>query len=127
MQAHAISEHKSQGQTLPHIVISHMKRSGANGECWVRTGKTKGWVYTAVSRTKTRQGLSLHLNELPWDQMKESRLDVLAEMARLRILHEQTRLVVLGTPATAAQDAARVVAAQTAHLAAERAFLNARR
>ena len=51
-----------------------------------------GWFYTAVSRTKTRSGLTLDLRALPTDHIKTRRLDVLAEMARLQVLHEETRV-----------------------------------
>ena len=51
-----------------------------------------GWFYTAVSRTKTRNGPTLDLCALPTDHIKTRRLDVLAEMARLQVLHEETRV-----------------------------------
>ena len=42
------------------------------------------------------------------------RLDVLAEMARLRVLHEETHARVHGTARTAAEDQRRLVAAKKA-------------
>ena len=60
-----------------------------------------------MSRTKMRLGLSTNLprqppsNEplLPWKHMRQHRLDVLAEMARLELLHEQTKVRIFGTGA----------------------------
>mgnify|MGYP007041102455 CR=1 FL=1 len=51
-----------------------------------------GWFYTAVSRTKTRSGLMVKSTALPTDHIKTRRLDVLAEMARLQVLHEETQV-----------------------------------
>ena len=54
------------------------------------------WFYTAVSRTKTRTGLKLEMHALPLEHMQAKRLDVLAEMARLQVLHEETHNLVHG-------------------------------
>ena len=89
-QAHAVSGHKAQGQTLEHIIISKLFDVGVRG--LVSMPNDLGWFYTAVSRTKTRSGLTLDLRALPTDHIKTRRLDVLAEMARLQVLHEETRV-----------------------------------
>ena len=86
----------------------------------------KGWFYTAASRTKTRDGLVLRIKELPLHLIQESRLDVIAEMARLRLLHEETRTRVHGTPITADADATRLEEARAALNVARRAFRVAR-
>ena len=113
--AHAISGHRSQSQTPPHIRVSHLQRVGRTGEVyWVRA-LGRGWFYTAVSRTKTREGLVLRMKELPLELTQERRLDVLAEMARLRVLQEETRIRAHSTPATVESDASRLTAARILH------------
>ena len=104
-----------QGQTLVRIVVSHLQRAGKalGKKYWVKViRKARGWFYTAVSRTKTRTGLLLQIDELPLQFMAARRLDVLAEMARLRVLHEETHTRVHGTPDTAVQDQRRLAAAE---------------
>ena len=51
---------------------------------------------------------------LPLQFMQARRLDVLAEMARLRVLHEETHARVHGTARTAAEDRRRLAAAKKA-------------
>ena len=127
LQAHAVSGHKAQGQTLPQIVIAHLFSKGVTGD-WYCLLKDLGWFYTAASRTKMRTGLSLDLprhprtNEplLPLDHMQKRRLDVLAEMARLEVLHVQTDVRV--APTTAEADARRIRKARSTWKAAEKKF-----
>ena len=106
---------------MPNIVLSHLYRSGCKGEllCVLRQ---LGWFYTAVSRTKTRWGLQLETKKLPLEHMQTRRLDVLAEMARLRVLHAETDMRVHGTPSTAAGDDRRLQAAKAALGEAVRVF-----
>jgi hypothetical protein len=119
IQARAISGHKSQGQTLAKIVVSHLHRRASTGTIYCLL-RALGWFYTAVSRTKARTGLTLE-TQLPLQHMQQTRLDVLAELARLRVLHEETHARLHGTVATAAGDNARLQAAREAHTTARRA------
>lgn len=120
-QAHAVSGHKSQGQTLARIVLSHLYAMGVTGEeyCLLRSW---GWFYTAVSRTKMGTGLKLAMRQLPLAHMQKRRHDVLAEMARVQVIHEETFVRVHGTPATREADRHRVAAARAALMVAKRAF-----
>ena len=85
-----------------------------------------GWFYTAVSRTKTRDGLVLNLDELPMEHIQGRRHAVLAELARLGVLHEQTRIRVHGTAATTATDQKRLDEAQANLATARQKFRAAR-
>lgn len=108
-------------------MIAHLFSKGVTGD-WYCLLKDLGWFYTAASRTKMRTGLSLDLprhprtNEplLPLDHMQKRRLDVLAEMARLEVLHVQTDVRV--APTTAEADARRIRKARSAWKAAEKKF-----
>ena len=108
-------------------MIAHLFSKGVTGD-WYCLLKDLGWFYTAASRTKMRTGLSLDLprrprtNEplLPLDHMQKRRLDVLAEMARLELLHVQTDVRV--APTTAEADARRIRKARSAWKAAEKKF-----
>ena len=73
IQAHAVSGHKSQGQTLEHIIITKLYDVGIRG--LVSMLNDLGWFYTAVSRTKTRGGLKLDVRALPTEHIKAWRLD----------------------------------------------------
>ena len=121
LQAHAVSGHKAQGQTLPWIVLSHLYRTGKKGDllCLLRD---LGWFYTAASRTKTRDGLILDMQFLPLTHIQARRNDVLVEMARLQVIHEATHSRVYGTAATAVADLQRLQAAESALVAAKRVF-----
>ena len=117
--------HKAQGQTLPQIVLSHLYMMGANRKEYCVL-KDWGWFYTAVSRTKTREGLMLAMVKLPLEHIQKRRHDILAEMARLQIIHEETFIRVHGTAATAEADRRRVAAARAALAEARRAWRAAR-
>ena len=95
---------------------------------WYSVLKSRGWFYTGASRTKTRTGLGLNMPQqppsnkplLPLDHIKARRLDVLAEMARLKLLHVQTAVRV--APTTPAADAARIAKARLLLREARRKF-----
>ena len=94
---------------------------------WVKTMlNNPGWFYTAVSRTKTRDGLVLNSDELPMEHIQGRRHAVLAELARLGVLHEQTRIRVHGTAATTAADKKRLDEAQANLATARQKFRAAR-
>ena len=122
IQAHAVSGHKSQGQTLEHIIITKLYDVGIRG--LVSMLNDLGWFYTAVSRTKTRGGLKLDVRALPTEHIKAWRLDVLAEMARLQVLHEETRIRVhtAGDQRTDAANRRRLQNARNEAAAAKKAF-----
>ena len=65
---HAVSGHKAKGQILEDIIISKLFDVGVRG--LVSMLNDLGWFYTAVSRTKTRTGLTLVLRALPTDHIK---------------------------------------------------------
>ena len=120
LQAHAVTGHKAQGQTLPQIVLARLHRKAKQGGL-VSLLRALGWFYTAASRTKTRAGLWLQIDELPVDHIQARRYDVLAEMARLQVLHEETRTRLHGMPATAT-DQQRLQQAQAGFAEAQRRF-----
>lgn len=127
IQAHVISGHKSQGQTLLRIVIANIHRLNKQGELYCLLQRFMGWFYTAVSRTKTRAGLKLNIQQLPLEHMQKHRYDVLAEMARLQVLHEHTHTRMHGTAATGDADHIRLTAAQSALIDARRKFRRSKR
>ena len=87
VQAHAVSGHKAQGQTVERIVISHLHCEGCfkPGELHCLLAKPGG---TAASRTKTRFGLELSVRQLARRHIRLPRAWVLAEMHRLQHLHD---------------------------------------
>ena len=76
IQAHAVSGHKSQGQTLEHIIITKLYDVGIRG--LVSMLNDLGWFYTAVSRTKTRGGLKLDVRALTTEHIKDEKVGDLA-------------------------------------------------
>ena len=79
----------------------------------------RGTRHTSPHRTGHRKKpillrVPLQIDELPLQFMQARRLDVLAEMARLRVLHEETHARVHGTARTAAEDQRRLAAAKKA-------------
>ena len=129
-QAHAISGHKSQGQTLEQILIAglfRISRQTGNMTCLLRGVFWRGWMYTALSRTVSRYGLQLQQHDLPADHIRERRYDVLAEVARLQVLHERTRAFVWGgSGADAAENEARLARAEAAETTARKRFNRSR-
>ena len=123
-QAHAVSGHKSQGQTLPQIVLSHLYTRGKDGSEYCLL-KDWGWFYTAASRTKTRTGLKLAMKQLPLKHIQKRRHDVLAEVARLQVLHTRTLKLVHGTERTAVADDRRIASAVVALAKAKQAWVDA--
>ena len=75
-----------------------------------------------LPRTKTREGLRLNVAQLPMEHIQARRHDVLAEMARLQVHHEETHTQVHGTPASADSDRRRLTAARAAAAEARRRF-----
>ena len=72
-----------------------------------------------VSRTKMGTGLKLAMRQLLLARMQKRRDDVLAEMARVQVIHEETFIRVHGTRKA---DRHRVAAARAALMVAKRVF-----
>jgi len=89
IQAHAVTGHKAQGQSLPSIVLTRLHHTGVMGQL-VWHLRSLGWFYTGASRTMTREGLQLETDELPLAHIQAPRHEILHEMERLQVLHERT-------------------------------------
>jgi hypothetical protein len=82
VSALVLTGHKIQGQTLDSILIGNITDRHKYG--------STGWVYVALSRVRSSQGLYT-LVELPRDPKKyKLRKHVVAEMNRLRKIEERT-------------------------------------
>ena len=93
IQAHAVTGHKSQGQSLPFIVLAALHGTGSDGRLiWLL--RELGWFYTGASRTKTRDGLRIRSDKLPIEHMQHERSQLLKEMRRLEQLHKHTMRLV---------------------------------
>ena len=93
IQAHAITGHKAQGQTLRRVVIAGLWRMGKtklNSEI-----RAAGWFYTAASRATKRTALELRTEQIPTDHITMHRSDIADEMARLAVLHAHTTRMAL--------------------------------
>ena len=92
LQAHAITGHKSQGQTISRIVVQGMlakKKSDCSKKGTSCLIQNLGWFYTAISRTTSSEGLYI-IGKIPYDKLQR-REDIEAEMTRLRELHDTTK------------------------------------
>ena len=87
VQAHAVTCHKAQGQTLKRIAIQGMFGLTKTGKetCLVHDEQ---WFYTAISRTTGGSGLRI-IGKIPWEKIKQDP-NVEEEMKRLQKLHEAT-------------------------------------
>ena len=94
----------------------------SDADAWYCLLRELGWFYTAASRTTTRHNVQLAVQRLPMEHIQTRRFDVLAEMARLRVMHEATRMRTHGSPASVQDDQRRVQQARHQATAAMRAW-----
>jgi hypothetical protein len=86
VQAHCITGHKIQGQTLKRVLVSHFN-TDANGK---KMSLAPGWLYVALSRVCRLSSLYLH-GEVELRHGRP-RVDMTYEFARLAVIEEQTKI-----------------------------------